>query len=65
MVEVSLFVNGEHRDRMEREIVPRKDETIVIDCGEMVKVVEVSYQWDDPSFVQVNAIPWTVEQAEE
>lgn len=55
MVLVVLFVNGEVKDKMIREVAPGLGDTIVIDCGEMVKVTEVSHQWDDPTFVQVNA----------
>jgi hypothetical protein len=55
MITVVLFVDGEKKDKMIRAVVPRVGDTIVIDCGEMVRVVEVSHQWDDPSFVQVNA----------
>ena len=55
MIEVSLFVDGEARGRMRRLIVPRVGETIVIDCGEMVQVIEVNHQWDDPEFVQINS----------
>ena len=54
MIQIVLFVNGEHKDKMMREVVPRIGDTIVIDCGEMVKVIEVSHQWDDSTFVQVN-----------
>lgn len=54
MVQVILFVDGELKDTTDREVVPRLGDTIVIDCGEMVKVAEVSHQWDDPTFVQVN-----------
>ena len=53
MVQVILFVGDEVRDKMMREVVPRIGETIVIDCGEMVKVIEVNHQWDDPDFVQL------------
>lgn len=54
MIQIVLFVNGEHKDKMMREVVPRIGDTIVIDCGEMVRVVEVNHQWDDPTFVQVS-----------
>ena len=56
MIQVVLFVDGENKDKMMRKVAPSVDDTIVIDCGEMVKVTEVSHQWDDPSFVQVNAV---------
>lgn len=54
MVLVVLFVNGEVKDKMNREVVPRVGDTIVIDCGEMVRVTEINHQWDDPTFVQVS-----------
>lgn len=56
MISVVLFVNGKHKDTMDRHVAPSKGDTIVIDCGEMVKITEVSHQWDDPTFVQVNAV---------
>ena len=59
MIEVSLFINKEHRDRVKREVVPRVGETIVLDCGEMVRVIDVSHQWDDPGIIQVNAVPFS------
>jgi len=54
MIEVSLFVDGEHNSRFQREVVPRVGESIELDRGYMVKVVEVSHDWSDPSFIQVN-----------
>ena len=57
MIEISLFVNREGRGRVKREVVPRIGETIIIGCGEMVRVIEVSHDWDDPLFVQVNTVP--------
>ena len=54
MIAVSLFVNGKFQSRMKRMVVPSIGETIVIDCGEMVKVIEVGHQWDDPNSVQIN-----------
>lgn len=56
MIQIILFVKGEYKDRMMRKIVPRIGESIVIDCGEMVRVVEVSHQWNvnDTNFVQVD-----------
>jgi hypothetical protein len=62
MIEVSLFVNKEHRDRMKREVVPREGETIILDCNEVVRVIEVSHQWDDPDFIQINAVPFPGEE---
>ena len=59
MIEVSLFVNGKHIDRMLRKVVPALWDTIVIDCGEMVKVMEINHQWDDPECVQINCVPVT------
>lgn len=56
-IQVSLFVDGEYRDKMKREIAPSKGDEIVIDCGEFVRVIEVSHQWDTPDFVQINCIP--------
>ena len=57
MIEVSLFVNRESKGRMKREAIPRIGETIIIDCGQMVRVTEVSHQWDDPLFIQINTVP--------
>jgi len=54
MVKVSLFVDGTHIDTMDREEAPRPGDSIVLDCGDMVRVLEVSHQWDDPTFIQVN-----------
>lgn len=54
MVKVVLFVGQTHVDTMDREVVPRVGDSIVLDCGDMVRVIEVSHQWDDPTFVQVN-----------
>ena len=59
MIQVSLFVNKEHRDRVLREVVPRVGETIILDCGEMVRVIDVSHQWDDPDCIQVNTVPFS------
>ena len=56
MIEVSLFVDGEFIDKMDRRIVPIIGEEIIIDCGESVRVITVSHQWDNPFFVQVNCI---------
>jgi hypothetical protein len=53
--QVVLFVDGAHKCTMKRRAIPRVGETIVIDCGEMVRVMEISHQWDDESFVQVNS----------
>ena len=39
-------------------------ETIILDCNEMVKVIEVSYQWDDSDLVQLNCLPFTEEVLE-
>lgn len=55
MIEVSLFLNGEHISRMNRKLIPSIGDFIIIDCGEMVKVIEVSHQWDDPNTVQINS----------
>jgi preprotein translocase subunit YajC len=55
MIQIILFVEGKHKDKMMREVVPSVGDTIVIDCGEMVKVTEVNHQWDDPTFVQINS----------
>lgn len=57
LIEVSLFVNGEHKDRMLRKVAPSLGDTIVIDCGIMVKVMEINHQWDDPDFMQINCVP--------
>ena len=56
MIEVSLFVNKVSRGRVKREVVPRIGETIVIDCGEMVRVIDVTHQWDDPDCIQINTV---------
>jgi len=55
MIEISIFVKGEFRCRMDRSIVPRVGETIIIDCGDSVIVTEVIHQWDSPYFVQIDA----------
>jgi len=55
-IEVSLFVNGEHIDRMFRKVAPSLGDTIVIDCGEMVKVIEINHQWDSPDLIQINCV---------
>ena len=57
MIQISLFVNKEHRARNMREVVPRVGETIIIDCGEMVRVIDVIHQWADPGTIQVNTVP--------
>lgn len=33
--------------------IPRVGETLVLDCGHAVEVVEVSYQRDEPNLVQI------------
>lgn len=65
MIEVSLFLNGEHISRMKRRIAPAKGDLIIIDCGEMVKVIEVSHQWDDPNTVQINSTEVEIKEDEE
>lgn len=54
MIKIGLFVDGLPEDTLFRSVVPQKGETIVIDCGFLVEVVEVNHPWDDPTFVQVN-----------
>ena len=56
LIFVSLFVNEELISSMIRGAVPSIGDFIIIDCGDMVKVVEVSHQWDDPSTVQINCV---------
>ena len=62
MIEVSLFLNGEHISRMKRKLVPSIGDFIIIDCGEMVKVTEVNHQWDDPNTVQINSTEVEIEK---
>ena len=57
MIQISFFVNKEHKARVMREVVPRLGETIIIDCGEMFRVVDVIHQWDDPGTIQINTVP--------
>jgi len=64
MIEVSLFLTGEFISRMNRCVVPSIGEHIIIDCGEMVKVIEVSHQWDDPNSVQINCIEVEIKEIE-
>lgn len=65
MIIVSLFVEGKCRAHLKRMVIPRIGETIVIDCGEMVKVVEVSHDWDDITRVQINCVEVEIEGKEE
>ena len=54
MTIVTLFVNGAYDSASDRSVVPRVGETIIIDCGFAVKVIEVVHQWDTDDYVQVN-----------
>ena len=54
MVHVIIFVNGEKDTDGDRSIIPRIGETIVLDCGNMVKVVELNHDWGDDGYVQLN-----------
>ena len=54
MIKVVLFVDQDRVASMDREVVPRVGDSIVLDCGDMVRVIEVSHQWNDPTFIQVN-----------
>ena len=56
MIEVSLFVNKIHVDRRVLKVAPREGETIILDCGEMVRVIDVTHQWDDPDCIQINTV---------
>ena len=56
ITEVTLFVDGTYIDRMKRIIAPSRGDTIVIDCGDLVKVIDVNYQWDTPNAIQINCI---------
>lgn len=51
---IILFVNGESKDSMDRLVVPKLGETIVLDCGKLVRVVRVNHQWDDADYVQID-----------
>ena len=53
---VSLFVDEEHIDKMKRNIIPSVGDTIVIDCGNLVKVIEVNHDWGTPDLIQINCI---------
>lgn len=55
-IEISLFIKGVFKDRMKRSTIPRVGETIVIDCGEMVRVIAVDHPWDSPNLVQIQTI---------
>ena len=55
MIEISLFVDGEHYDTMKRKVCPRVGETIVLDCGDMVRITEVSHGWDEGDRLQVQS----------
>ena len=57
VISISLFVNKTFIGKMKREVIPREGETIIID-HEVVRVIEVSHQWDDPDFMQINAVPF-------
>jgi len=62
MIKVSLFVEEKCRSHMKRLIVPRIGEIIVLDCGDMVRVVEVNHDWDDPTRVQINCVEVKIER---
>ncbi len=59
MIQVSLFVNKESKGTRMFRVMPREGETIIIDCGEMVRVIDVIHQWDSPDIVQVNTVPFS------
>ena len=59
MIEVCLFIKREPQGRRLFKVAPRVGETIVLDCGEMVRVIDVSHQWDDPDCIQVNTVPFS------
>jgi hypothetical protein len=54
MIDVVLFIDGEFDSRTIRRVIPRVGETILIDCGELLEVVEVHHEWSSTEFVQVN-----------
>lgn len=60
MIRVGLFVNKKYVDTRIFQVAPREGETIIIDCGEMVKVISVSHQWEDPEYIQINTEPFDV-----
>ena len=62
LIRVGLFVNKKYVDTRVFQVAPREGETIIIDCGEMVRVIEVSHDWDDPVFVQVNTMPFSARE---
>ncbi len=53
-ITVSLFVDEDHIDKMKRTVIPSVGDTIVIDCGNMVKVIDVNHDWGTPDLVQIN-----------
>lgn len=53
---VSLFVDEIHIDKMKRSILPSVGDSIVIDCGNLVKVIDVNHDWSTPDLVQINCI---------
>ena len=59
MIEICLFIKRENKGRRILKVAPREGETIVLDCGEMVRVIDVIHQWDDPDYIQVNAVPFS------
>ena len=63
--EISLFIEGEHKDRMKRSIIPAKGDTIVIDCGEAVQVIKVNHDWGSPRMVQLDCVELEHPEGEE
>ncbi len=55
-ITVSLFVDEEHIDKTERTVIPSVGDTIVIDCGNLVKVIDINHDWSTSDLVQVNCI---------
>ena len=62
MIRVGLFVDKKYVDTRVFQVAPREGETIIIDCGEVVKVISVSHQWEDPEYIQINTVPIEVKE---
>ena len=57
MFRISLFIGKAFVGKMKREIAPRLGETIIKD-HETLRVINVSHDWDEPDFIQVNTVPF-------
>ncbi len=55
-ITVSLFVDEEHIDKTKRTVIPSVGDSIVIDCGNLVKVTDINHDWNTPDLIQINCI---------